>query len=99
MGADVTTPTSRPRLRMVILLTLAVLPDGCALGRDLVREEVIWQASFDHRCPPERVKVLQEVTRSLRYIWGYHLDVCGKERRYRLVNHDSLTFLDVTPRS
>jgi hypothetical protein len=57
------------------------------------------QASFDHRCPPERVKVLEEVKEGVYVPWAYRLDVCGKERRYRRADDDSSTFLDVTPRS
>jgi hypothetical protein len=48
------------------------------------------QASEDHDCDRDSIKVLEDGTDTVR------LDVCGQERQYRDLSHEGITWLDVT---
>lgn len=84
------------RSLMLLLVPFVVLAHGCADIHAYVRAEVIGQVSFDHNCPPERVKILREEWTDYGSVWGYRLDVCGKERRYRRVGDNAFIYVDVT---
>lgn len=71
-----------------VAAALAVLTCSCATPRTVA----VQQASFDHRCPEEKISVLRtsDDRRSLE------LDVCGTSRRYQDLLRDGLTWVDVT---
>lgn len=76
--------------RSSILAVLFVFAAGCGVNW---QARVINQASFDHKCPRERVVVLGESGDPMSR--AVDLDVCGKERRYRDLT-SSLAFVDIT---
>lgn len=63
---------------LIALLAFSVLA-GCA-GRNW-QTRVIQQASFDHSCPQEQVRVLAD--NGDRMARAVRLDVCGRTRMYR----------------
>ena len=96
MENDNAPATRRQRSAMHLLLILVMLAPGCSALREQLRHKVIKQVSFDHDCPPQRVKILREYETGLYSAWGYSLDVCGRERRYRRVQEEQFIFVDVT---
>jgi hypothetical protein len=74
--------------RLGLVLSLTVLLAGCASA--VARGKVLKQASFDHNCPKERIRVVDEDTD----IWAYRLDVCGSPKKYRVFGN--FQFVDVT---
>ena len=96
MDKDNAPPTSRQRSAKHLLLILVMLAPGCSALRNQLRYDVIRQVSFDHDCPPQQVKILREYETGLGSAWGYLLDVCGRERRYRRVQEEQFIFVDVT---
>ena len=60
------------------------------------RDKVLQTASFEHRCPVDKVRVVQENDE----IWAYVLDVCGQQRLYRdMGNEKEFQFVDVTDKT
>lgn len=75
---------------MRILPIIAVASVGL-IGCANSKRTVIKQASFDHDCPEREIRVLEENPS----IWAYRLEVCGKQKKYRLLGEHS-QFVDVT---
>ena len=58
------------------------------------RAEVANQASFDHRCPVEAVRVLRD--NGDRMARSVELDVCGRIRMYRDIGENRFMWQDMT---
>lgn len=55
---------------------------------DIVNDAMRTQVAFDHRCAPERIRVIRADTAT--FATTVDLDVCGAVRRYK-------AFMDLTP--
>ena len=73
-----------PRLLVTIVLGLATLPPtGCAaMGFTSSDKKLVEQASFDHKCPPEKIRVVDKMEGGVGDA-SFIVDVCGTERRYK----------------
>lgn len=57
---------------------------GCAaMGASTDRTKLVSTASFDHRCPEERISIVREKDDGMGGTGQYELDVCGTPRRYK----------------
>ena len=62
---------------------LALSTSACAsMGFTSSDKKLVQQASFDHGCPAEKIKVKQSMEGGMGDA-SFVLDVCGTERRYK----------------
>lgn len=73
-------------MKLVVLVTLAVTTSACAaMGAGTDRAKLVSTASFDHRCPQEKIAVVAEQDDGMSGTGRYELDVCGAKKRYKRV--------------
>ena len=73
---------SVPKIAMLVL-GLSLAQTACAsMGFTSSDKKLVKQASFDHKCPAEKIRVLQSMEGGLGDA-SFVLDVCGTERRYK----------------
>lgn len=78
-------------MKKFIILSLGLLLTACATTK--ARNKLLNQVSFDHNCNIDTIKIVSENTE----IWGYIVDACGKQRKYRdMGNSKFWQFVDVT---
>lgn len=63
------------------LACVTLLSACAAMGFTSSDKKLIKQASFDHNCPEEQVKVLKSMEGGVGQA-SFVVDVCGTERRY-----------------
>lgn len=74
---------------LVMLCIASVGLTSCAIAQ----KKLVSTASFDHDCPPEKIKILKKAPD----VFAYDVDVCGKKRKYRdFGNEKEFQFVDVT---
>jgi len=64
-------------------LLLAVATGGCMPGAGLDKEKLVQTASFDHDCPQEKVRLVNEQDDGMAATGRYVLDVCGEKKKYK----------------
>jgi hypothetical protein len=70
-------------IAMLVLGVSMLAQSACAsMGFTSSDKKLVEQASFDHKCPTEKVKVLQSKEGGIGDA-SFVLDVCGTERRYK----------------
>lgn len=67
--------------RLVVLCSAVLLASCASAGFTSSEGKLLKQASFDHDCPEEKIKVLKSMEGGLGQA-SFVLDVCGTERRY-----------------
>ncbi|HET6584166.1 MAG TPA: hypothetical protein VFG69_11975 [Nannocystaceae bacterium] len=70
-------------LALVVLGLSSLAQTGCAaMGFRSSDKKLVQQASFDHKCPVEKVRVVQKMEGGMGDA-SFVVDVCGTERRYK----------------
>lgn len=65
-----------------LLATLSLF--GCSMmGASTDRGKLVSTASFDHRCPEQKISVVSEKDNGMAGTGQYELDVCGTVKRYK----------------
>ena len=64
-----------------ILILLSFAPACASMGFTSSEKKLIKQASFDHTCPEDKVKVLRSMEGGVGQA-SFVVDVCGTERDY-----------------
>ena len=80
----------RPLATVIAILVLT----ACTASSN-ARQKVLQTASFEHRCPIDKISIVQENDK----IWAYVLDVCGQQRLYRDMGEKQFQFVDVTDKT
>lgn len=65
----------------LVFACLALVPACAAMGFKSSDKKLIKQASFDHSCPEDKIKVLRSMEGGVGQA-SFVLDVCGTERQY-----------------
>jgi hypothetical protein len=70
--------------RIHIVAVAAVCLGGCAaMGASTDRAKLVSTASFDHRCPEQKIAIVSEKDDGFGGTGQYELEVCGQVRRYK----------------
>ena len=64
-------------------LLCAAAPVACMPGASLDKDQLVKTASFDHGCPPEKIRLVSEDDGGMNGTGRYVVDVCGTQRRYK----------------
>lgn len=69
--------------RVAAVFVALAMGAGCLPGAGLDQEKLVKTASFDHGCPPEKVKLVTEDDDGMVATGRYVLDVCGTQKKYK----------------
>lgn len=71
-------------MKRLVLVTMAAATTACAaMGASTDRTKLVTTASFDHRCPQEKIAIVTEQDDGMSGTGRYELDVCGAKKRYK----------------
>jgi hypothetical protein len=73
---------SLPRLLVVLALSTLSTTGCAAMGFRSSDTKLVEQASFDHKCPKEKIRVVNKMEGGIGDA-SFVVDVCGTERRYK----------------
>ena len=80
---------------IVVLLACQLFACMSTFGTDAT-SDVVRQASFDHECHAERIRIDASLLIGMRR--SYRLDVCGRTRTYQDIGVNVSVFVDTTDR-
>ena len=83
MNANSRSSLARPLFAVTAALGLFAAAGGCAsMGFSSDTGALVKQASFDHNCPADKIKVVRSMEGGIGEA-SFVVDVCGTEQRYK----------------
>lgn len=73
---------SMPRILTILILSTLSQSACAAMGFRSSDAKLVEQASFDHKCPKEKIRVVNKMEGGVGDA-SFVVDVCGTERRYK----------------